>query len=243
MRHALAFALGTTLLLAAHAPGVAHAATQPPPGITPTFDPKDFTTSTRIDNPYFPLNPGTTFVYEGTPRGNGEHNEVSVTRDTKTILGVDCVVVHDRVWVKGDLVEDTFDWYAQDRAGNVWYMGEDASQYKNGALTGHEGSWEAGVGGAQPGYIMEAHPQVGDSYRQEFLAGVAEDMAQVLSVSESVSVPYGSWAGTVLRTKEWSPLERSVLEDKFYVPGIGTVRDDTLKGGSGGTQLVAIRAD
>jgi hypothetical protein len=144
------------------------AAAPSPAVITPVFNPTDFANSTAIDNPYFPLRPGTTFVYDAVPKGRGEHNEVYVTHDTKMILGVNCVVVRDRVWVKGVVEEDTFDWYAQDRVGNVWHMGEDATQFKNGVVVGHSGSWEAGVNGAQPGYVMEAHPQVGDAYRQEW---------------------------------------------------------------------------
>jgi hypothetical protein len=209
--------------------------------IAPAFDAANFTNPTRIDNPYFPLTPGTTLRYEGTPRGQGQVEEVAVTRDTKTILGVRCVVVRDRVWIKGELEEDTFDWYAQDRDGNVWYMGEDASDYKNGVLVGHSGSWEAGVSGAQAGILMEAHPQIGDVYRQEFFEGEAEDMAEVVSLTESISVPHGAWAGNVLVTKEWSALEKSGLERKYYAPGVGNVRSETVKGGSEAIELVEIR--
>ncbi len=212
-----------------------------PPPVTPAFDPASFTNSTRIDNPLFPLAPGTTFVYDGVPKGQAEHTETEVTHDTRAILGVTCVVVHDRVWNKGVLTEDTFDWYAQDRAGNVWYMGENSAQLAHGVVVGHEGSWEAGVNGAQPGIVMEAHPRIGDTYRQEYLPGVAEDEALVAGLTESASVPYGSWAGNVLRTREWSPLEPSVIESKLYAPGVGLVREETLKGGSAGAVLVEVR--
>jgi len=234
-------AIAPLLLLTLPAPRQASAANAPPIVAAPVFNASNFANSTRIDNPYFPLKPGTTFVYDGLPKGQGQHTEVQVTRETRMIQGVNCVVVHDRVWAKGELLEDTFDWYAQDQAGNVWYMGEQTTEYKNGVPSTSAGSWEAGVNGAQPGYIMEAHPQVGDAYRQEYLAGEAEDNAAVTGLSQSVSVPYGSWAGNVLVTKEWTPLERSVLENKYYAPGVGMVKVETTKGGSEVSELVAIR--
>jgi hypothetical protein len=241
MRRIALVALGAVLL--AGSPTTNQAAPQPPDVNPPAFDATNFTNSTAIDNPYFPLVPGTTFVYEGVPGGQRQRNEVFVTHDTKMIQGVNCVVVQDRVWIKGVLEEDTFDWYAQDRDGNVWYMGEDASSYKNGVLVGHEGSWEAGVGGAQPGYVMQAHFTVGDPYRQEYLAGEAEDMAEVTSISGTVSVPYGSWSGNALVTKEWSPLERSVVENKYYARGVGLVKSETVRGGSETTFLVNVKTD
>lgn len=241
MRQVTLVALGAALLAGSPTPN--HAAPQPPTVNPPTFDAKNFTNSATIDNPYFPLTPGTTFVYEGVPGGQRQRNEVNVTHDTKTILGVNCVVVRDRVWIKGTLEEDTYDWYAQDRDGNVWYMGEYASSYKSGALVGHEGSWEAGVAGAQPGYVMEAHLTVGDPYRQEYLAGEAEDMAEVTSISGTVSVPYGSWTGNALVTKEWSPLEPSVVENKYYARGVGLVKSETVRGGSEATFLVSVKTD
>lgn len=242
MGRALLFALAVTVLVVPPTPRPAAAAPSSPLDvITPVFNASQFGNSTRIDNPYFPLRPGTVFVYEGTPRGQGQRTEVRVTRDTKSILGVQCVVVHDQVFAKGELLEDTFDWYAQDQAGNVWYMGEHTTEYKNGVAVSNSGSWEAGVSGAQPGFIMEAHPQVGDAYRQEYLAGEAEDMAQVTSASESASVPYGAWAGNVLVTREWTPLEKAVSENKSYAFGVGMVKVETSKGGSETSVLVEIR--
>jgi len=215
------------------------AAKSQPAVITPSFDARNFPRPTTINNPYFPLVPGTVFVYQETKNGHSEHDEVFVTRDTKKILGVTCVVVRETVSIGGQVTEDTFDWYAQDKYGNVWYMGEDAKQYKNGVVD-TSGSWQAGVDGALPGYIMEAHPQVGDAYRQEYYPGVAEDMAQVLSLTASVSVPYGSWQGNALQTKEWSPLEPNVIEQKYYAPGVGMVRDVTVKGPTSESVLVAV---
>jgi hypothetical protein len=176
----------------------------------------------QIDNPYFPLVPGTTFFYEADTPDGFETSQTIVTRHTKTILGVTCIVVHDKVFLDGSLIEDTFDFYAQDRHGNVWYFGEDSTTYDNGVPTGTEGSWEAGVDGAKPGIIMEAHPKVGDSYRQEYLAGVAEDRGDVLNLRKSVTVPYGAFTNC-LKTKDYTPLEPNVVEYKYYAQGVGNV--------------------
>jgi hypothetical protein len=209
------------------------------PAASPVFNAANFSRPTVIDNRYFPLVPGTTFVYESR-RGKPEHVEVVVTHDIKNILQVDCVVVRDTVSVGGEVVEDTFDFYAQDKDGNVWYMGEDTREFKKGVQVSTAGSWEAGVNGATPGFIMEAQPLVGDAYRQEDLHGVAQDMAQVLSLTASASVPYGSWEGNVLVTKECTPLEPKVAEEKYYALDVGLVRTVTVQGGSGESVLVAI---
>ena len=128
----------------------------------PHIEPADFTT--KIDNEYFPLKPGTTFVYEGA----AERGEMTVTHDTKKVMGVECVVVDDRAWEDGKLIERTYDWFAQDKQGTVWYFGEDTKEYENGKVVSTKGSWEAGVDGAKPGIIMHADPKVGQSYRQEY---------------------------------------------------------------------------
>ena len=187
----------------------------------PIINPADFVD--KIDNPFFPLTPGTTFVYEGITEKGNEHNEVYVTHDTRVILGVTCTVVKDTVKVDGVLVEDTIDWYAQDKSGNVWYFGENALEYDGGLVVGLGGSWMAGVDGAKPGIIMKAHPQVGDLYRQEFALGVAEDMAEVLSLNESTTVPAGTFQNCI-ETKDFSPLEPDIVEHKFYASGIGNVQ-------------------
>src|SRR3954462_4616621 len=134
----------------------------------PKFDPDSFVR--RVDNRFFPLVPGTRFVYKGEEDGENETNVTLVTRDRKNILGISAVVVLDRVFVHGELKEKTFDWYAQDKEGNVWYLGEDTKEYEDGRVVSTEGSWESGKHGAKPGIIMLAHPRVGDEYRQEFLA-------------------------------------------------------------------------
>lgn len=200
-----------------------------------SIDPADF--SGTVDNPYFLLEPGTTYVYEsedGTTR-----IEVVVTSETKVIQGVTCVVVRDTVTEDGALVEDTFDWYAEDNEGNVWYFGEDTKEYEDGEVVSTAGSWQAGMSGAVPGIIMEADPKVGDRYQQEYLKGEAEDMAEVLAVDESVSVPFGSFTD-VLKTKEWTPLEPAVEEEKLYAPGVGLVKVEVVKGGSGIEQLIQV---
>jgi hypothetical protein len=207
----------------------------------PRIDPADFVAT--IDNSFYPLEPGTTFVYEGQTADGPERNEVEVTHETKQILGVTCTVVHDRVWVADTLQEETFDWYAQDKDGNVWYFGEDSKEFdENGVVVSTAGSWEAGVDGAKPGIIMEANPTVGDAYRQEYLAGVAEDMGQVLSVDEAVGVPYGLFEN-VLKTADWSPLEPAVVEQKYFASGVGMILTVGVQGGSDRLELVDIMTE
>jgi hypothetical protein len=201
----------------------------------PAFDPGSFVDG--VDNPYFPLVPGTTMVYEGS---GGERVEVTVTSDTKEILGITPTVVRDQVFEDDELIEDTFDWYAQDGAGNVWYLGEATEEYENGEVVSTEGSWEAGVDDAQPGIIMLADPQVGDTYRQEFYEGEAEDLARVEALGESVEVPYGSF-DDVLVTEDWTPLEPDVHEQKSYAPGVGVVFEEIVAGGEGQLELVEVR--
>ena len=187
----------------------------------PVITPANFTTV--INNAYFPLTPGSVYVYDGITEKGNEHDVVTVTSDTKVILGVTCVAVRDTVTVDGVLEEDTIDWYAQDNDGNVWYFGENTLSYQDGLVVSVEGSWMAGIDGAKPGIIMKANRQVGDLYRQEFSLGVAEDMAQVMALNQSVTVPAGSY-NNCLETKEFSPLEPDVLEYKYYAQGIGNVQ-------------------
>lgn len=195
-----------------------------------------------VDNQYFPLIPGTKFIYEGETEDGTERNEVYVTDQIKEILDIPCIVVRDRVWVDDELIEETFDWYAQDKDGNVWYFGEDSKEYEDGELESREGSWEAGVDGAKPGIIMEANPQVGDSYRQEYYEDEAEDMGEVLSLNESVSVTYGSYENC-LKTKDFTPLEPDVIEHKYYAPGVGFVLEIMVEGGSERIELVEITTE
>ena len=202
------------------------------------INPQDF--STRIDNLFFPLVPNTTYVYVGTKDGSAARDEFQVTRRTKVIMGVTCREVRDRGFVGGVLAEDTLDWFAQDNHGNVWYFGEDTKEFDaNGNVISTEGSWQAGVNGAQPGIVMEADPRVGDTYQQEFSAGIAEDMATVLALNKTVNVPFGSFKGC-LETEEFTPLEPGAIEHKFYARGVGFVQSVALKGGRERLELVTI---
>jgi hypothetical protein len=165
---------------------------------------------------------------------------MSVTHSTKRIMGVKCVVVDDRVWAGGKLTEKTFDYYAQDNKGTVWYFGENSKSYKDGKAVSTAGSWEAGKAGAKPGIIMQAHPKVGKVYRQEYQKGVADDMGKVLDLNASVTVPYGSFHH-VLVTKEWSPLEPGAVAHKYYASGVGNVKEVAVKGPSERIELVNLK--
>ncbi len=206
-------------------------------GYEPEIDPEDFVEV--IDNPYFPLIPGTTFIYEGEGDDEMERNEVYVTHDTKIVMGVTTTVVQDRVWEDDELTEETFDWYAQDKEGNVWYFGEDSKEYDDGEFVSDDGSWEAGIDGAMPGIVMKADPQIGDVYRQEYLEGEAEDMGAVVSLDESVNVAYGSYDNCLL-TREWTILEPDVEEEKYYSKGVGQILEMAVKGGSERLELIDI---
>ncbi|WP_157860187.1 hypothetical protein [Methanosarcina acetivorans] len=206
-------------------------------GYSSVINPDDFVEV--VDNPYFPLTPGTTFVYEGESESEPIRDEVYVTNEMRTVMGVKTIVVRDREFEDGELAEETFDWYAQDKDGNVWYFGEDSREYDEGEVVSTEGSWEAGVNGAQPGIIMKGNPQVGDTYRQEYLAGEAEDMAEVISLNESVSVPYGPFENC-LKTREWTPLEPGTEENKYYAAGTGLLMEITVRGEAEELELVEI---
>jgi hypothetical protein len=183
-----------------------------------------------VDNPYFPLKPGAHYTFRSQTDEGEEVTDDTVTPDTKNILGVETVVVHDVVALNESKIEETFDWYAQDKDGNVWYFGEDSRQFENGVQTGTEGSWEAGVDGARAGIIMLACPKVGNTYSQEFLAGVAEDVGRIASLSKPASVPYGSFA-SCLKTLDSSVLDPGADEYKFYARGIGLVLEVEKKSG------------
>jgi hypothetical protein len=188
------------------------------PPYKPAIDLSAFTD--KITNPLFPLTPGMTYVYEGTRDGVPNHTEVTVTKETKTIMGVVCVVVRDVLTSNNALVEKTTDWYAQDKSGNVWYFGEDTAEYENGKVTSTAGSWLAGVDGALPGIVMKATPTVGEGYRQEYRPGEAEDYAKILKVDASHEVPAGSYSHVVV-TEDTDLLDATKLEQKFYAPGAG----------------------
>jgi hypothetical protein len=195
----------------------------------------------RIDNPWLPFRPGTAFVYRGVKDGKASRDVVTVSHRTRTIDGVRCLAVDDRLYLRGALEERTTDWYAQDARGNVWYFGEDTAELDEaGRVTSREGSWQAGVHGARAGIVMPARPRVGQSFRQEYYKGHAEDHFRVLSLSASAHVPYTS-SRRALLTKEWTPLEAGVIDHKLYVRGIGMVEERTVKGGDERGSLVSFR--
>jgi hypothetical protein len=233
--------LGVVLVLAvgctsASPSASASASNTLPQGSDPvTLDPADFVEA--IDHPYWPMAPGNQWIYSETDAdGNELRVEVVVTDETREILGITATVVHDTVSLDGELVEDTLDWYAQDTAGNLWYLGEDTKEYENGEVVSTAGSWEAGVDGAQPGIILPADPEVGMTYRQEYYAGEAEDAAEVLSIAEHVEVPAGSF-DDCLKTSDFTPLDPDVVEEKYYAPGIGLVQVVQVSGGSSREEL------
>jgi len=189
-----------------------------------------------IDNPYLAFESGKTFHYQSETDEGLETIVVEVTDLNKTVMGVDVTVVRDREYLNGELVEDTFDWFAQDEDGNVWYFGEDSKSYEDGQVVSTAGSWEAGVNG-DPGIIMLANPTRGMKYAQEEAPGIAEDMAQVKKLDVSVDVEYGSFDGC-LQIAEWNPLESGSREYKYYKAGIGLVME--AEGGHQRVELVDI---
>ena len=212
-------------------------------------NPADFVSG--IDNPYLPLVPGTTFIYEAETPDGLEVEFYTVTTQTKVIAQVTCTVIHDVVlfYPAGTslelLSEDTFDWHAQDKEGNVWYFGEDSKAFTyddagNLVDVSTEGSWEAGVDGALPGIVMPADPQPGVCNAQEFLEGVAEDYGKVLRLNAKASIEAFGDFEDCLETKEWSPLEHGAVEHKYYSPGLGLVLGVEFQGGTVRTELVDV---
>jgi hypothetical protein len=213
---------GAAVIIAAPVGGAA-----PPPGFNP-----------HIDNPWFPLLPGTRYSYIGVKDGKPSRDVVTVTQQTRTIDGARCVVVHDRLYLRDRLAERTTDWYSQDAAGNVWYFGENTAELDaRGKVTSTEGTWTAGIDGAHPGIYMPADPHIGQSGRQEYYKGHAEDHYKVIGLFHTVNAP--SRKNTLL-TQEWTPLEPGVLDHKMYVRGIGTVLEQTERGGNERNELLSV---
>jgi len=197
--------------------------------------------SARVGNPWFPLRPGATLIYRGVKDGKPSRDLVTVTRGTTLIDGVPCATVKDDLYLKGRLEERTTDWYAQDTAGNVWYFGEATAELNpDGSVKSTEGSWRSGVNGARAGIYMPAKPRVGQTGRQEYYRGHADDHYRVKSLAARVATPAASSTTAVL-TEEWTPLEPGVLDHKFYVRGIGTVLEQTVRGGDERNTLVSFR--
>ena len=210
----------------------------PGPSYHPRIDPDDF--SPDVTNPWFPLTPGRTLVYAGTKDGRRALDLFAPSRRTRVVGGVRARVVEDRLYLDNVLEERTSDYYAQDRCGNVWYFGEDtATLDRHGNVVDTEGSWHAGVDGARPGVFMQAHPQLGRRFRQEWYQGQAEDVFKVIDRSAAVTVPYGSFRHA-LRTAEWTALEPAVLDNKYYVRGVGEVAELSVKGPREALRLVEV---
>jgi hypothetical protein len=237
------FVGGGVLVLSLLAFAAQPVAAKPGPGggapSCPTFSSSNFdrSTSANVTNRYFPLMPGDLYTYKGNVKKEPVVDTVYVTHNTRRIAGVTTVEVLDQVETSGVLTEKTLDWYAQDKQGNVWYFGEASTEFPTGSTAG---SWTAGVDGAQPGYIMEANPQAGDSYCQESAPGVAQDAAQVLSRTASRSVLYGDFKGSVLQTKDFSLIEPH-SEYKYYALDIGMIEAVALSGGNEDLQLYSIQ--
>jgi hypothetical protein len=201
----------------------------------PDLDPADFVD--RIDNPYLPLLPGARWTYEGTTDEGTERIIVRVLTERRDVAGIPAVVVRDTVTLDGEVIEDTHDWYAQDRDGNVWYLGEETAEYDQGRVVSTAGSWEADRDGAFAGIVMEATPRVGDAYRQEYDPGDAEDLAEVVRRGGRERVPFGAFTDVVV-VKEWNPLAPKVVEEKTYARGVGQVAEVAVRGGSDRIVLV-----
>jgi hypothetical protein len=198
----------------------------------PDYNPEiPATWAASVSNPYYPLVPGTKFDYRAQTPGGVETSRFEVLSDTRTIQGVQATIVHDQVFLDGNLIEDTFDWFAQDGTGNVWYLGEDSKEIENGQVVSTEGSWEWGVNGALPGVVMWADPSAhtGSEYRQEYSKGVAEDLAQIVGLNESVQVPAGTYTGC-LKTRDRNALESGGVEFKYYCSDVGTVLETNQSG-------------
>ena len=206
----------------------------------PDINSAKFTNGTNLTNPYFPATAGKKYIYEGQTSDGLEHIEEQRLASTKTILGITCIVVNFKGYLNGKLIEEAWDWYAQDTSGNVWYFGEAVDNYNpNGTLKDHAGSWEAGVDDAKPGTIMPANPQMGMAYREEYYFNHAEDRAEITGTGLTVSIPMNTYTNCI-KTRNWTELEPDLNENKFYAPGIGVVKEVDLKDNSE-TRLIAIQ--
>jgi hypothetical protein len=221
----LALLIATTT--GCHSAG-AHAPSPADTPYHPQITPAQFRNSTKIDNPYHPLIPGTVMKYVERDGDETADDVITVTNDTKVLMGIKCVVVRDTVTKHGRAAEDTYDYFAQDDRGNVWYFGEATRETSASGKTSTKGSWEAGIKGALPGLIMPADPKPGQPYRQEYAPGEAEDMGQVVARGETVKVPAGNFDDCV-KTREWSKIERGT-ENKWYAKGVGFVRSQSPGG-------------
>jgi hypothetical protein len=237
MKRTLIVLLGIALLVASGCGGGSSSPVKHPGGLNPA----DFTTN--VDNPWFPLKPGTTWVYKGTDdTGKPTRDVMTVTSRTKLIGGIRSVVVLDRVYdARGRVGERTQDYYSQDKQGTVWYTGEDTAELdKKGHVTTTEGTWHNGVNGGRAGIFMPANPRVGERHRQEYLKNHAEDVFQVLSLDAKIKTPTGNYSPAI-ETKEFTRLEPGIVGGKWYAKGVGEVAERTFKGDKENLKLVALR--
>jgi len=199
-----------------------------PPDSLPDVNSATFSNSTTITNPYYGPNAGQTYVYEVGEVGKAPEEEIRITRknETKVVMGIECIIHRDVVYLNGIVIEDTDDWLAQDDDGNLWYLGEFVINNKdNGSFSDNDGSWEAGVDGALPGYWFPANPVVGQLYHQEWYAGEAEDYAQVVATNETVIIGLGTY-NNCIKTKDVNPMEPDEYEFKYYAPGVGQIKEE-----------------
>lgn len=180
-----------------------------------------------INNPFLPITVGSIYTYTSETDQGKERGEVEVLTETRVVMGITCTVVRDRVSLNSEIVEDTYDWFAQDKDGNVWYFGERVDNYVNGVVDNHYGSWEAGVSGAEPGIMMLGNIVLGLHYRQEYYVGEAEDEGEVTSKNETVTVPSGTFTGCI-KIKETNPLDPNFLEYKYYASGVGLLKVEKI---------------
>ena len=189
---------------------------------------ENFNNPTLITNPYYPLETGKTYVFEGMTEEGMERIEVKLKSGTKNIMGITCAIQNDKVWLNGVLIEDTDDWIAQDNDGTVWYFGETVKNYNSrGEFVDSGGSWEAGVDGAQPGLWMPAQPILGMKYRQEYYFNEAEDEAEIIEVGLTVTTRYGTFTDCIV-THDFTDLDKEVKEYKTYAPGIGLIKEENI---------------
>jgi hypothetical protein len=206
----------------------------------PTINPADF--SADITNKYFRLTPRTKWIYQGQTEDGLERIEYYVTEKTRVVMGVPTRIVWDRVWLDGELIEETFDWYTQDKEGNVWYFGEETYEVFDGEIENTNGAWEAGKDGALPGIMVKADPKVGDSYYQEYYVGQAEDRGDVLSLTETVSVPLGTLKNC-MKTRDYNPLAPDADEHKYYCPEVGSVALEVSLEDGERVELISVEHD
>lgn len=204
-----------------------------PPEALPDFSAATFTDPTNITNPFYGPHAGQTYVYEEGEVGKAPEEEIRIKRkvETKVIMGVECIIHNDVAYENGIVIEDTDDWLAQDDDGNLWYMGEFViNNHSDGSFANNDGSWEAGVDGALPGYWLPGNPTVGQFYYQEWYAGEAEDNAEVMAINETVTIGLGTY-NNCLKTKDINPSEPEVSEFKYYAPGIGEIKVEAYEDG------------